>query len=113
MDPYTFLKEVDVLVTDYSSIYSDYLLLDRPSVLFPFDFEEYSKDTRECYFSYEEYMPEIKVYTMDELMTAIMAVLKEDTGARGRHELRDKIFETPDGNSCERLFGRIKEIGRI
>lgn len=112
-DPYTFLKEVDLLVTDYSSIYSDYLLLDRPSVLFPFDFEEYSKDTRECYFSYEEYMPEIKVYTMDELMTAIVSVLKEDTGAEGRHDLRDKIFETVDGKSCERLFGKIKEIGRI
>ena len=113
VDPYTFLKEVDLLVTDYSSIYSDYLLLDRPSVLFPFDFEEYSKDTRECYFSYEEYMPEIKVYTMDELMTAIVSVLKEDTGEEGRHDLRDKIFETVDGKSCERLFGKIKEIGRI
>lgn len=110
VDPYTFLREVDLLVTDYSSIYSDYLLLDRPSVLFPYDFEEYSKDTRECYFTYEEYMPEIKAYTMQELMDAIVKVLESDEGAVGRKQLRDKIFETEDGRSCERLYHRIQEI---
>ena len=110
VDPYVFLKKVDLLVTDYSSIYSDYLLLDRPSVLFPFDFEEYSNDTRECYFTYEEYMPEIKIYTMPELMDAIVKVLENDESSQGRQLLRKKIFEKEEGNSCEQLYWKIQRI---
>ncbi len=110
VDPYTFIRECDLLVTDYSSIYSDYLMLNRPSVLFPYDFEEYSNDTRECYFSYEEYMPEIRAYNMEQLMTYIIAVMKEDTCEAGRVELRNRIFTYTDGNASKRLCGKIKEL---
>lgn len=110
VDPYTFLKEIDLLVTDYSSIYSDYLLLDRPSVLFPFDFEEYSNDTRECYFTYDEYMPEIKAYDMQELMDNIRLVLKEDTAKEERYQLRNRIFSCQDGDSSRRLYEKICKI---
>lgn len=110
VDPYTFLKHIDLLVTDYSSIYSDYLMLNRPSVLFPYDFEEYSSDTRECYFSYEEYMPEIKAYTMEELMEAMKEVFLHDTGEKGRLALRGRIFTTADGNASRRLYQKIGAI---
>lgn len=109
IDPYTFLKECDLLVTDYSSIYSDYLMLNRPSVLFPYDFEEYSNDTRECYFPYEEYMPEVRAYQMDELMEQISNVLKNDTCAEGRKQLKNKIFIYADGNTSQRLCRKIQE----
>jgi len=104
VDPYTFLKMCDLLVTDYSSIYSDYLMLDRPSVLFPFDFEEYSNDTRECYFKYEDYMPEIRAYTMQELMDDILLVLKDDNCKKERLDLRNRIFLSSDGYASERIF---------
>lgn len=110
VDPYTFIRQCDLLVTDYSSIYSDYLMLNRPSVLFPYDFEEYTNDTRECYFKYEEYMPEIRAYTMEELMESIKKVLKEDTYEAGRMELRDKIFTYVDGNASKRLCEKIKKL---
>lgn len=110
VDPYTFLKKMDLLITDYSSIYSDFLMLNRPSVLFPYDFEEYSKDTRECYFEYDEYMPEIKAYTMQELMQHMDSVLEKDTYEEGRLQLRSKMFETADGYSSKRLYQKLREI---
>lgn len=110
VDPYTFLKYIDLLVTDYSSIYSDYLMLNRPSVLFPYDFEEYSADTRECYFSYEEYMPEVKAYTMKELMENMKKALSHDTGEEGRLALRQRIFSTADGYASKRLYEKICKI---
>lgn len=110
VDPYTFIRQCDLLVTDYSSIYSDYLMLNRPSVLFPYDFEEYTNDTRECYFKYEEYMPEIRAYTMAELMDDIVRVLKEDTCEAGRMELRSKIFTYVDGKASKRLCEKIKKL---
>ncbi len=102
-DPYTFLSLCDNLVTDYSSIYSDYLMLNRPSVLFPFDFSEYTKDTRECYFTYEEYMPEIRAVTMQELMDDIVQVNEEDHCEEGRLALRDRIFKTSDSTACRTI----------
>lgn len=33
----------DILITDYSSIYIDYLLLDRPLIFLPYDKEQYLK----------------------------------------------------------------------
>lgn len=113
VDPYTFLREVDMLVTDYSSIYSDYLLLDRPSVLFPYDFEEYSNDTRECYFTYENYMPEIRAHNMKQLMEDIKLVLELDNMSAKRKELRDRIFSVEDGHSSERLFRKICKLNGI
>lgn len=110
VDTYVILRFGDMLTTDYSSIYSDYLMLDRPSVLFPYDFEEYSKDTRECYFEYDEYMPEVKTYTMDEFMREIKHTFEEDLYQAGRKELRDRIFAKTDGLSCKRLYDKVCEI---
>jgi CDP-glycerol glycerophosphotransferase (TagB/SpsB family) len=110
VDPYTFLKEIDLLITDYSSIYSDYLMLNRPSVLFPFDFEEYSQDTRECYFEYDEYMPETKAYNMQELMDSIDMVFENDLCSKGRLELRSRIFATADGHSSKRLYEKVRAL---
>ncbi len=109
-DPYAFLEKVDLLVTDYSSIYSDFMLLDRPAVFFLYDFEEYSHDTRENYFPYEEWMPETKAYTMQELMDGILTAFSENPGADGRHALRAKLFEREDGHSAQRLYQKVQEI---
>nr|WP_129408529.1 CDP-glycerol glycerophosphotransferase family protein [Marinitoga lauensis] len=48
MDLYELINGVDLLITDYSSIYFDYLLLNRPIIFTPVDLEEYRK-TRVSY----------------------------------------------------------------
>lgn len=65
-DLYSLLKDIDVLVTDYSSVYFDYLYLHKPIVLFPFDYEEYIKTSRSFYFDYN-LMRAKRVYTWTEL----------------------------------------------
>lgn len=46
------LNGIDILITDYSSVYFDFLLTDKPIILSPFDFEEYITKSRELYFDY-------------------------------------------------------------
>ena len=110
IDVYSFLGECDLLITDYSSVYTDYMLLDRPVLAFCYDWEEYTEHTRECYIDQDEYMPEKKVTTMEELMEGILAVLKEDSHKEQRHVSRRRMFARTDGRSCERL---IRKIGKL
>lgn len=44
----------DVLLNDYSSTMFDYLVLDKPLILFPYDLEEYKNDIRGFYMEYSE-----------------------------------------------------------
>ncbi|WP_455714576.1 CDP-glycerol glycerophosphotransferase family protein, partial [Anaerosporobacter sp.] len=57
IDPYILLHLADALITDYSSIYFDYLLLDRPIIFFNYDMQEYLSNTRELYFDYDKFTP--------------------------------------------------------
>lgn len=52
-DIYPILPFTDSLITDYSSIYFDYKLMNKEVVFFCFDKDEYIKD-REMYFDYDE-----------------------------------------------------------
>ena len=62
------LPLTDILVTDYSGIYFEFLLLDRPVVFFAFDYEKYVSQDRELYFPYGEVTPGPKAKNLRELM---------------------------------------------
>ncbi|ARD44559.1 CDP-glycerol glycerophosphotransferase family protein [Colwellia sp. PAMC 21821] len=53
-DIYETIADYDCLITDYSSIYFDFLLSDKPIIFAPFDMETYLKKERELYFNYDE-----------------------------------------------------------
>lgn len=110
IDTYGILNFADILITDYSSIYSDFLMLNRPSVLFPYDYDTYRMDTREEYFSYEEYMPEPKAYTMEELMERVLLVKKKDTCQSKREKVRSWMFAHFDGEASRRVYEAISGL---
>ena len=110
IDPYTFLKEVDLLVTDYSSVLSDFSLLDKPTVIFPYDYREYISSSRDFHIPFDEYIKVTRVYTMEQLMEAIARLLKEDTDEQGRQWLLNRTFACQDGESSRRLFYKICEL---
>ena len=72
-DIYPFLLHSDCLITDYSSIYFDYLLLEKPIILFPFDIADYESKSRELAFDYDEMMIGDRVNSFAELLLAIEA----------------------------------------
>jgi len=53
-DIYESINTYDCLITDYSSIYFDYLLSNKPIVFAPFDLEQYKQKERSLYFNYED-----------------------------------------------------------
>ncbi len=67
-DLYLLMKDVDILITDYSSVYFDFLLLGKPVVLAPFDYDDYIKNSRDIYFNYNECMSAVKAYNWNDVM---------------------------------------------
>ena len=61
MDVYPLLPKTDVLITDYSSIYYDYILMPEKDVLlFPFDYQDYIRNSRDLAYDYLTYTPGVK-----------------------------------------------------
>lgn len=56
-DPYPLMRFTDILITDYSSIYFDFLLLDRPILFAPFDYEDFILNNANLYYDYERVTP--------------------------------------------------------
>lgn len=117
-DPYVVLKHSDVLITDYSSIYFDFLLMDRPILFFDYDREEYEKASRELYWNYDEATPGEKVETMEELMEAIKeACHPGEEYDRKYHEeriaLRNQMFEAPEELSSPRMVELVKGMAGL
>ena len=92
-DAYPLLPFTDCLITDYSSILYDYILMPGKSVvLYLYDYEDYVKE-HEFYFPFEENTIGQRAFTREQLQTAIKKgpeVLDEDS----RKALADKFWGT-------------------
>ena len=90
-DIYSILPLTDFLITDYSSIFFDYLHANKPIIFFAFDKEDYLKNDRAFYFDYEEVTPGAKAYNWNELY---------------------KKIAYQDGRNCERVVEWIKSLDK-
>lgn len=97
VDVYPLLSAVDVLLTDYSSVFLDYLLLDRPVVFYPYDLDRY-RDERGLYYDYESVTPGARAETFEELLAALERTLEgPDEFGSARATVRDRFFDVPAG----------------
>lgn len=98
----------DVLITDYSSIYYDYLFFRKPIILFAPDLETYEKN-RGLYIDYQ-YMPGYVATTESQLRYAITH-LDDWANASYRQQI-DALWEEQmtycDGHSTDKL---LREVG--
>jgi len=62
------LKDCDVLITDFSSVYFDFLLTRKPIILAPFNFNDYLENERELYWNYFEDFPGCKAKSWQEVI---------------------------------------------
>lgn len=103
------LKATDILVTDYSSVYIDYLLLDRPIIFFAYNYEKYMESQGGLLFDYKKTMPGPICYSQDQLQEAIanFALGRTDGFADKRAEMEKLAFKYEDGRASERIWSFI------
>lgn len=91
-----WLNCFDVLITDYSSIYLDYLLLNKPIIFLPYDQKEYLRK-RGMNFPYGKVTPGPKPESQKEFLNCVEKALD---GQDGYDSEREK---------CNSYFNQIKE----
>jgi CDP-glycerol glycerophosphotransferase (TagB/SpsB family) len=108
-DVQELLPFVDVLVTDYSSLYFDFLLLDRPMVFVPYDLDEYRR-VRGFTIDYESFTPGPRVVEFEHFLAALDRALADpEHDAEVRAGARRLFHAYPDGQSSSRVLARIAE----
>ncbi len=102
------LGAVDILIADYSSIIFEYLLLDKPLVLFVPDFDQYT-GKRGFYMDYTE-IPGKQASTLDGLAEAVKTAGEtKDSCAAKRQRFLQKYMSACDGQATGRIADAIEQ----
>jgi len=111
LDLYELLNASEILITDYSSAFDDYLLLDRPIIFAPVDLDSYKKRVGFVIESFESWVPGPKVFDQNALQTEISRCLSEkDYYKEQRSQIRNLQHRYKDGGSSRRLWEFIDSI---
>jgi len=104
----------DLLITDYSSIFWDYLILDRPMIFYVPDIDDYRAHRGLILEPFEEWVPGKIAYSVDALVKTISGVLEEgkDGFEYKRKWLRNIMYKHQDGKSSERIIRYFFHISR-
>lgn len=102
---YEFLGQTDGLITDYSSVYYDYLLTDKPIAITTDDLEEYSKVFE---FVYDNIFDVIKgeyINNFSEFKTFLQNISTgNDIAKNDREKIKKTLHKYNDGNSSKRIY---------
>lgn len=100
----------DALITDYSSVYYDFLLTKKPIGLAIPDLEEYKKHVNLMYDDYEKNIIGEYLYSFDDLINFINNISNDkDNKYDLRMEKLKLYYKYTDGNSSHRVVELLKK----
>jgi len=103
-DIYPVLAKTDVLITDYSSVYFDYLLLDRPTIFSAFDKDIYAR-VRGLNFEYDDVTPGPIASNWTALCRHLNDSFSQPTRHKADRRCISKQFNTySDNQNCTRVL---------
>lgn len=102
---YEMLGRSDALLTDYSSVFFDYYILDKPVGFILSDMEEYRKSRGEFVVSDPfSVMAGRHIYSEADLKEFVKDVAEgRDKEAQMRHATAQRMLQHHDAGSCERI----------
>lgn len=107
---YDWMAKAEAVITDYSSVYYDFLLLTRPIGLTMVDREEYFQKY-DCAFEHvTEYIKGCYINSTEDLIKFIRTVAAgENLWLSDLVQQRELFHDKWDGKASERLYGYMKE----
>lgn len=105
------LQFVDVLLVDFSSIWIDFLLLDRPILGFAKDFEHYCNEERGFAYDFEETFPDVFTHSFSELMINLKQLLESECQTKEYIDAKEKFHKHSLNTSfSETLASSLKKL---
>lgn len=102
---YSLLKQMDAIVTDYSSVFFDYLLLNRPIGFTIEDLESYGKNRGFVFENPLDYMPGAKISSVEQFYEFVNDLLMgNDKYEKERLEINEFANYYKDNRSCQRIL---------
>lgn len=102
------LNAFDVMISDYSSIAFDFLLLDRPLVYLVPDYNEYKAGKGFVFHNIDYYMPGAKAFNFPGLLVALEeAFACPENYRQARKNVLDQRFDWIDDQSAARCYQAI------
>ena len=110
-DIYRTLGTYSVIISDYSSIAYDMILLDRPVVFFAYDKAEFIQRECKLNYDYDTYSPGTQTTTWAETLEAVQTYLAHpEKDSQWRRRVRDEFYDMSvnDENNSARIVAEIK-----
>lgn len=109
LDIYPVLSKTDILVTDYSSVLFDFLIVDKPIILYPFDYDKYEQQ-RGFYYDYYTDLPGRVAETSREFINTLEETLNgDDKNHEQRHRVNNQLNPTCGKLASECIISKITE----
>ena len=100
----------DVLISDYSSVIMDWLLLSRPLGLFCPDIEEYRVYRGFPYFDYEQLFGAMMVKTTEALAVELDRMLVGPGTGEELRKLKGMFHQFEAGGASQRVLERVRDL---
>ena len=105
MDLYEVLNAASLLITDYSSVYFDFLLLERPIVFVPSDRKDYARNRGFLVDDFDKWTPGPKAFNQDQLEAEIeKSVSDGNYYGTERETVMELVHSYKDANSGKRVW---------
>ena len=108
-DPQVVIYHSDVLITDYSSVWMDYLLLRRPLIFYFYD--DFEEEDAGCYYNLRDVFPNNYCESEESLFQMMKTAFSKGQRLIPSENIITKYHKYIDENSCHRYYKEImKEV---
>ncbi|MCR8746709.1 CDP-glycerol glycerophosphotransferase family protein [Romboutsia lituseburensis] len=111
LDLYEILNAADMLITDYSSIYGDFLFMDKPTIFVNTDMEKYEEERGIILQPYDFWAAGPKVTNQDDLSKEILKCINDSNYyKKERNTIRDIFYYHKDDKATMRVWDTIDRV---
>lgn len=107
---YSLLHYTSALITDYSSVSVDYLLLEKPMAFTLDDYKEYNLARGFVFEDPVKYMPGHHLYVLDDLKQFLYDIASGNDQYGNQRKEMTTIMHNRTNNYCERIWTMLNEL---
>ena len=106
------IREAEIIITDYSSVYIDAMYLNKSVISFAYDLDHYLTKQHGFFYEYNEVFPGRICHTFNELIGALESSINgsELVSRQKYKEIFKLFFDYSDANNTQRVIDRVNQL---